>query len=118
MGDDGAAALASRRGSEVGGGEEEGVGVCIDGHGAGALFGGNSLDDGKFVGRIFVNDSDVPFAVGSKGEIGARIEGVCVHALANGRSRDNFAGVGVDDRHDFVVAAGEEPPVFCVHGET
>ena len=61
-------------------------------------------------------DAERAVAIGAECVFGSRIEGGGIHTAADGRSRDNFTGVGIHDSHHFVVAAGEEAAVFGIHG--
>lgn len=89
----------------------------IEAHGAGAALGRNIFHDGELVGRIFMDDGEIAVAAGGKRVAGRRIEGGGVGTLANFRSRDDFAGVRVDDGHDFFVADGEETTSLEIHGK-
>src|SRR5258708_2483228 len=83
----------------------------------GAVLGAYVVDHGEFVWGILVDDREGSVAVGGEGVIRGRIESVGVHAVADREIGDDFAGVGVDCHHNFVVAAGEEAAVLKVHGQ-
>src|SRR3984885_6993586 len=98
------------------GGEEELVRLGVERHSLGSRHGLYGLDEGIFVGAVFMNHGYRALAVGVGDELGLRIEGGGVDVIADGQRGDDLTGVGVHHRHDFAAAAQEQAPVCAVHG--
>ena len=105
-------------GSNSADGKKNGVRFQVEAHGAGAALGGHVFDDRVFVGRILADDGEVTVAAGRKYIAGGGIEASGVGTIADGRSGNDCAGVGVDNGHYFFIADGESAAVLDVHGET
>ena len=57
-------------------------------------------------------------SVGAEGELLIDIKSVCVHTFANSRCGNHLAAVRIHYRHHLVAAAGKQPAVFLIHGQT
>ncbi len=92
------------------------MGFGVEGHGAGAGFSGEFLNDGEFI-ALGAGDGGRAIAAGGKGVAGGGVEGGGVHAIANGNVGEDFAGGGIDHDHFLVAAAGEEVMPGEINGE-
>jgi hypothetical protein len=91
----------------------------IDGQGAGALAGGQGLDDSVGVGDVLTDDGEASHggAVGGVDEAAVGIVSDCLNTVADGQGGDELAGGGVQDFHGQVVAGGEEAHVVAVDSD-
>lgn len=89
----------------------------VETHGTGAPLGGDIFHDRVLVRRILVNNREDAFAARGEGIVCCGIETVGIDTLPNGGSSNDFAGVGVNDSHHLVLAAGEEPVILGVEGK-
>jgi len=112
-----AAALAGGWRFEFGAGEKNFVRFQIEAQGAGGLFCRDIFDDGEFVGRVLVDDGQIAVAAGDEEQVVRRIKRGGVGAVADGGVGDDFAGIGVDDRGNFIVADGDQAAVLEITGE-
>src|ERR1700741_4167369 len=85
------------------------VSYWIERHGARAFLRGNFFNNGKFPGRVLVNHAEGgALAIRGERETCAGIEAASIDAFADRGRGDYFAGIGIDNRHHFVVTASEE----------
>src|SRR5258708_15473653 len=99
-----AAAFAGSGRIEVGRGKKDVVSFQVEPYGAGTALGGDVLDDGEFVRRIFVDYGEVAIAAGGEHVTRRRIEASGVGTFADDRRGDDFAGIRVHHGHHFFIA--------------
>ena len=94
------------------------VSFWIERHGASAFLRGDFFDYREFVRRVLMNHAERgALAIRGERETCAGIKAASIDAFAD-RGRGNyFAGIGIDDRHHFVVTAGEEAAMRGVNRE-
>jgi len=105
------------RRAEVGGYGVDAIGGGVVGHGAGAAFGVQRLDC-LVGGGGGVDNGENSLAAGGEGEFVPGAVGGGVGPVANGGGGEDFAGCGVQDRHFFAAADGEEAVAIRVEGES
>lgn len=93
------------------------VGCGIDFHSARATLRSDRVYERELGGRILVCDRDRAVAARSKRVASPGIEAICVDALPDRNRAEDFAGVAVDERHQFVVATNDKALVGSVNGE-
>ena len=92
------------------------MGFAVESHRPRAFARGDVLDDGEVRRRILVHDGERgALPIRSERVAGAGVKPRCVYAFADRQRSDDFARIRVHDRHQFIFAAGEEPPVHAIH---
>ena len=101
--------IVSRRcgpGAELRSDDENLMGLRIECHSARSLLSRDIFGHAELVwGILFDYREDSIASARGKGKSGLRVEGGCVHAIADRRRGQHFPAVGVDHRHHLVVAA-------------
>ena len=64
-----------------------------------------------------MHDCENALAAGRERQPSFRIEPVCVNPPADRDRGDQLAAIGIHNGHHLVVATGEQPPMFSIHGQ-
>src|SRR5580765_7189000 len=87
----------------------------IERHSARSLLSRDIFGHAELVrGILFDYREDSIASARRKGESPLRVEGGCVHAIADRRRGQHFPAVGVDHGHHLVVAAREQAAVLAI----
>ena len=93
---------------------EEVVSLSVEGHGARAGFCLDVFCHRELLGGILFYDRQYAFSAGGEGQSGLIVIRCCIYTFPDCGGCEDFATIGIDYRHHFIIAAYEEAAMLPV----